>query len=346
MIQIELGPEIEGLDIEILKDVIILGYNIYKNGLYKHIEEKTIKRHSEINEIAIEKRVTAAIITKEHEISALTSNLQIYKDLFHEKDEICSLLKYKEQEILNLKNTNHVKCFLGESLVYKQLSSWYPIDTIDNTGKTAHEGDIHWTYVDANSKSNSILIECKYKKQIQKIDIDKFYNDIKTGQQGCASRQYSGAIFISIITNNIPTKGDASIELLDNIPIMFLGFNSEEDFISRSKNLFDIFKKIVNICSVDKTKVDNKIDRCFMELNFFLNIMTKSRLKLEEFKAMFIKYYDNFSNEHNVIITKIEKLLIDNSQIINTSFEACSTCDQVFETKRKLIYHQKKCINK
>ena len=355
---IELDPEIENLDPSTLREIIKLGYQIYKNGLSDNtkyesfiqeqiligLSEKTLEYSESLKkkDIYIESlleniddKISAAIYKKDIEISALNSSLMTYKNLFYEKDAICSVLKEREEEIKTLKNTNHVKCFLGENLVQTQLANWYPADAIEHTGKTAHEGDIHWTY-----DKKIILIECKYKKQIQKIDVDKFYADMK-------KTKYAGGIFISIVTPNIPTKGDSCIELLDNMPIMFLGFSSEEDFINRAHVLFDIFKKLVVICQVNKTITsDSVIDRCFLELNFILSTISKNKIKWDEFKTNFHKYYESFANDNNNLITRIEKILLDNSRLIGNgaSFDACAGCDQVFDNKRKLLYHQKKCL--
>ena len=357
-VTINLDPEIENLEPHILRKIINLGYEIYKNGLSDNtkyeafiqeqvnigISEKTLEYSKCLEEkdsyienlkATIDNKINTAIHKKELEISSLNSSLKTYKDLFYEKDAICSVLKEREEEIKTLKNTNHVKCFLGENLVQTQLSTWYPADSIENTGKTAHEGDIHWTY-----EKKTVLIECKYKKQIQKIDIDKFYADMKSKDK------YAGGIFISIVTPNIPTKGDSCIELLDNMPIMFLGFSSEEDFIARSHVLFDIFKKLIAICQANKSiSVDSVIERCFLELNFILSMISKNRTKWDEFKTNFLKFHDSISNDNNILIARIEKVLLDNSRLIGNgaSFDACPGCDQVFDNKRKLLYHQKKC---
>lgn len=100
----------------------------------------------------------------------------------------------------------------GENMIQKILKKYYNNAVINDVSGEAHNGDIH--FILNNMKC---LIEVKREKTVTSKDIDKFLDDIKTQ---CAN--INCGLFISLEAENIPKKGSFFVEVICNIPVLFL----------------------------------------------------------------------------------------------------------------------------
>ncbi len=70
------------------------------------------------------------------------------------------------------------------------------------------------------------MFESKYKQKIQKTDIDKFINDVSS-----QSSFIDGAVFVSIMSPNIPNKGSLFVDIVSdaNKPVLYIGYDGKGD---------------------------------------------------------------------------------------------------------------------
>lgn len=130
-------------------------------------------------------------------------------------------------EIQVLKGSNSVKGRVGEALLQTVFQSTLTDWTVNNTGKTAHESDLHLI----NAAGEIIMVESKNKDSIAKTDMDKFVADMDYMHE--SKRPWIGSIFVSIRTPNIPHKGSMRLELVHERPVLYLGFRSEDELTSQ-----------------------------------------------------------------------------------------------------------------
>jgi hypothetical protein len=254
-----------------------------------------------------------------------------------------SLISQKDTELATLKTCNFVKGMTGESIIASFLREYYPRNIIHNTGKTAHEGDIQMI----DTKDDTlIVIESKYKQAIDKNDVEKFCRDVSTVSQKEGSTQCIGGLFVSLLTRNIPGKGDAYFELIGNIPVMYVGFSNTDEFNIFFKKYVDMFNELCKFHQQQGRQKSN-IDDMLEEMNFFFNMLVKNKTRLEDFKANCVvklnKFVSDIEGDNKLIISRLEDILKKNNSLKYKNMHCCDKCDEVFSNKRLLNKHMKTC---
>jgi hypothetical protein len=131
-------------------------------------------------------------------------------------------LKQKEQGLHNLDSImkyyqscdNATKGAKGENRVQEIVKEYYKNCSIQDTSGTPHSGDLLLTLQNINL---TCLIEVKNKKIIAETDIAKFLHDISE-----CKNNINCALFISLITDNIPGKGNFYLEIRNNMPVIYI----------------------------------------------------------------------------------------------------------------------------
>jgi hypothetical protein len=142
-------------------------------------------------------------------------------------DDLKRQLNERDKELNILKKATFAKGNKGEYVIKHRLQQLYPCNEFVDVSKDKHCGDIHMIPSQTN---DIIMIESKYKETISKQDVDKFYADIEhisktNGRIVCA-------VFVSILTKNIPNIGSFKIDFHNGVPAVFVGFSSEDEFDS------------------------------------------------------------------------------------------------------------------
>jgi hypothetical protein len=131
-------------------------------------------------------------------------------------------MKQKEQGLHNLDGImkyyqscdNATKGAKGENRVQVLIKEYYKNCSIQDTSGTSHSGDLLLTLQNIDLRC---LIEVKNKKIITEADINKFIHDISE-----CKNNINCALFISLITDNIPNKGNFYVEIRNNMPVIYI----------------------------------------------------------------------------------------------------------------------------
>jgi hypothetical protein len=285
--------------------------------------------------------------------------VKYFKSIVEEKDTLLSeayksetkdklvaletLVIQKDAEIKTLKSCNFVKGYTGENLILSFLREHYPSCEAIHTGKVAHEADIQFI----NAKNDSMIaIESKYKQCITKDDIDKFCRDVSTVSQKHGAVKCIGGLFVSLLTNNIPTKGNAYFEIIDNVPCLYLGFAGHDEFNVYFKRFFDIFNSLCAFYmsqGLERSSTSEFIE----EFNFYFNLMIKNKTRIDDFKtnclSKITKFVTDIENDNRSILKRIEDILRKNNALRFNPELMCERCAEVFSNKRLLNKHCKTC---
>lgn len=307
----------------------------------------------------LKERYEGQVMSLKNMINKTEEQVEYFKSVIEEKDHLLSnayksetkdklavlegVIIQKEAEIKTLKSCNFVKGFTGENLILSFLRENYPTCEAIHTGKIGHEADIQ--FIDSKTES-MIVIESKYKQCITKDDVDKFCRDVSSVSMKNGTNKCVGGLFISLLTNNIPSKGNAHFEIIGNTPCLYLGFTSHDDFGVYFKRFFDIF---MALCSFHKSQglERSSTDEFLDELNFYFNLMIKNKTRIDDFKnnclGKITKFVLDIESDNRAVIKRIEDILRKNNALRFNSSLMCERCSEVFSNKRLLDKHCKSC---
>jgi len=163
-------------------------------------------------------------------------------------DKINPLLKYFQCDNMIDKGNK------GENMAIQILKKYYNNAVIKDVSGEAHSGDIHFTL-----DNMKCLIEVKREKTISSKDIPKFLDDVKTQ---CSN--INCALFISLETENIPKRGSFYIEVICNIPVLYL-YLYNNDCI---KHAINILQSLTHTFSMKTKKeiISTEFQRTIKEL--------------------------------------------------------------------------------
>ena len=275
-------------------------------------------------------------------------------------------LQEKEYELRTLKSTNAAKGIIGESLIINTLRNNFTEYSINHTGNIAHQCDVHMTDEDGNI----IAFESKLKSSITKMDIEKFYNDIThLAESETQDSKIIGGMFVSICSPNIPYKGSIHLEKMElkcnqkNIPLIFLGFQDQEEFKLHFPVLGKMFVKLSKIGFMidDDKHTDIDVNGIFDNLTSMLDMLVKNKNKINEFRVSTAKLTDDLEENNKCIINTVMSILqqhgklepssclstVNHSGRLKPSRSKHYTCDicnrEIFTNKKQLQKHQKEC---
>tara|TARA_B100000674_G_C37951314_1_gene967423 strand:+ start:1475 stop:2599 length:1125 start_codon:yes stop_codon:yes gene_type:complete len=191
------------------------------------------------------------------------------KEDFYEK-KLDDERKKTEKQLLRKENSSFIGQD-GENLLLEQLNLLCPSAQIKCTTGVPHRGDF---VIDIDT--TIIMIENKnYTKNVPKVEITKFYNDIKSNSD------FNGGILCSQ-KSGICAKSDYALEIIDSKPIMML-YNTGKEPI-KIKLAIDLLKAYIKNESI---KFDNK--ETLDLLKSFSPTLRKSFAKIDKLINSFSK---------------------------------------------------------
>ena len=146
------------------------------------------------------------------QVDSLTMHINQLQENMREKEQclkdVGSIVKYYTYE------NNAVQGNKGENRIQELVKHYYKTCAIKDTSGIAHSGDMIMTL---DALGVNCLIEVKNKKNIVEADIVKFLYDISEQKS-----KINCALFVSILSDNIPNKGGFNVEIRSGIPVIWI----------------------------------------------------------------------------------------------------------------------------
>ena len=177
----------------------------------------------------------------------------------------------------------------GEGYVLGRLNMLFPTADIEDTHTIPHRGD--FVVRDADM---TMMIETKnYSRNVQKAEIDKFYNDINNP----ANSDVQCALFVSLNTG-ICNREDFQFEIIDNKPVLFIhNLMSNFDSIPLASRFF---KMVLDAKDVDFKNKETK--------DAFKNAASTIKRNFQKQKTLLDRYYNQQMELISGQMTNIESL--------------------------------------
>lgn len=199
--------------------------------------------------------------------------------------------------------TSSIKGKIGENYIQNVLINSFPDDTIEVKALVGHEADIHLL----SKNYPKILIESKlYKTNINKKEIQKFYNDLDT-------TGINYGIFISL-SSSITGHKRLEYKHINGKHVIFIpnaGFDSY-NIIYGILFLREIFENVKDYNTLTPEIIEEKCDLIYNSLeNLDLIFEQISKLKMETFKTKTI-----IDTQINSLITNMIEMEIFTKNIV------------------------------
>jgi hypothetical protein len=355
LLQIQKDAEVKALFMELQRAQEEIKFLSTSNSsiLNKQKEQESNKLH------LIQERFEVEISTLRESKTTMMHEIEYYRNLVEEKDLILKesfksetkdkvlalegIIQQKDAELRTLKTCNFVKGITGENIILSFLRENYTKHEVVHTGKAAHEGDMQ--FIDPIDNTITV-IESKYKQTISKDDVDKFCRDVSHVSQKDGGTKCVGGVFVSLLTRNIPGKGDIHFETIANVPVMYVGFGHPDEFNISFKRYFEMF---MSMCKYHKTQdaKQTSLTEFMEELNFYFNMLMKNKTRIEEFKTNCLlkmnKFVTDTETDNKLILSRVEGILQKNNGLKYKGMHSCSVCGEGFSNKRLLTKHTKTC---
>jgi hypothetical protein len=257
----------------------------------------------------------------------------LYNDIY--KDSIQQLkdtIKQKETEISILKNTNIVKGCIGENHITNVLKNIFTECDVIKTGKVAHVCDVHMCF----PSGKKIVFESKYKGNITKLDVDKFYNDVEKLDDSVI-----GGVFVSFLSRNIPNKGSINFEITSQSkkPLMYIAYDNEDEFNMFFTHNILMFVKLCEAYNID-TKTSLDIQNTIQEVKFICDMVSKQKKRLDDIKSRFQKYTQETEDDMKVLFNKMDNMFakVPIKETRKRLF-ICTQCTYTCGSQRTLTKH-------
>lgn len=296
------------------------------------------------------------IAEKEQHIAVLTDKLTGLVQREQERKEVDMLKTSKshqeeveslKEQIAVLKGSTFSKGIVGENIIKGMLVKHFPKhEVIDKSGTTA-ESDIH---LSRPSDGAFIAFECKNKATVTLQDVQKSMRDI-TELKDKYGERFSGYVFVSLRSLNIPSKGTA-FELIDgHVPVAWIGCDETvpayiDCLPAITEVLWSVSESMQSIQSLqDFSKHMDNFRKGVSELMHDVSTQFEANIKgLSYIQSSARSIIDN---QHN-ILKGIKRFIELNAHYLPTNATSsgfcCYVCKKEFKRKGDLTRHQKSCI--
>ena len=148
----------------------------------------------------------------------------------------------KREKLIIRDQNSTIKGIDGEDFTLQELNKRFPTSEIEDTHKESNRGDFI-----IKIKNMQIMIENKnYSRNVPKVEIEKFYSDIKN------NADINGGVFVSL-KSGICKKEDFQLEIIEGKPIVFL-----HKLLQNMDNITKAVMIIQLICDKECIDLNNK----------------------------------------------------------------------------------------
>jgi hypothetical protein len=182
-----------------------------------------------------------------------------------------------ELEIELFKNSNAGKCNAGEFAIATWLVEMFPSYEVIDASRTPNACDLH---VKTDEAGMFFAVEVKNKARIASEDIKKFARDVEAMAETHANA-FRGAVFVSLRTKNIPTKGTLKFEVYKDRPILYIAIQGDhhQKIEEEKKVLEGCLKMMFQMCSC--TQNESKLREAYARIEPMCIRLDKMRRDIE-----------------------------------------------------------------
>lgn len=229
-------------------------------------------------------------MTKEFMLS--THRMREEKDAMASKESASNIeIIQKIDSLLGNGNAldNIEKGNFGEEYVTNAILHEFPESIVDDvSGDTAH-GDCIWKM---DSSSFRCLVEVKNVAQSKNLDVGKFVRDMHVN---LANGEANCGMFVSLKTENIPTKGKCKLEYIQQCPVIYVSG------VWKNPAVFHFALRLMRNIAQHNERSDNQVDVLHMQ-----EYMSKTYDAIMKQQA-FIHDLRRIVDKTNIMIQKAQK---------------------------------------
>lgn len=218
-------------------------------------------------------------------------------------------------------NSSSKKGEVTENILYNNLISTFPSSEILNTSLIPNSGDI----LIKKENHPDILIDSKnFKRNVPKIDLDKFYKD-------CKSNNSSG--ILCNLNSGIANRENFQLDIQDGRAYVFLSnheFNNS--YFQAAVKMIYQFHDIIKDKKTDNIEIDNELySRMKLEFNF----------KFQSFKNHLDIIKQNIKSLETISFTLLDDFFKKSTFTLPSKPIICNLCGTGFGTDKALKIHYK-----
>lgn len=271
--------------VEDMKSSIHRSYEHLIQGMNMQIAD--LRDRVRTSDETVSKAVKEATSVIKENYENLVGNLKSQLSFSQER---ISALEIQNTEALSISNKldslvgkkttidNAAKGDFGETIVHGQIMNTFPKSVVEDTSGITARGDMLWKL---NNDQFRALVEVKNVQTVRNSDITKFERDVKINSTDGVC---NCALFVSLKTEYIPTKGKFHFEFTNNIPIIYVSnvFFAPEVLKLALNILYTIFTTISSAISSENRTDYNAISQfvCFVHKRF-----EKSAKNIQQMKS-------------------------------------------------------------
>lgn len=173
-----------------------------------------------------------------------------------------------------------------------------------------------------NSQNETIIVESKFKERITSGDVEKFYRDV---EELSNAQRVVGAVFVSIKSRSIPTKGSLALEVRGHVPIIFIGFEDEAELDTMLHRYIGIFINATDIVKTDSDSSQLQANELIARLMPSFALVKRNKTRIEKIKS-------DHLGAINKLVLELEH---DNLEILSLLEKVVKPCNDVPLTKRR-----------
>lgn len=237
------------------------------------ISETQVRHLTQLNNDLLSKMNKLQEDIESRYASRMMESNKIHQELLIKERDRQEEMRLEYENKLARQQNSYVKGKEGEEFVIHRLTLLFPTSEIEDTHAIPHRGDFV-----LRQDGFVMMIETKnYSKNVQKSEIDKFYNDIDNP----INRDIQCGIFVSLNTG-ICGKDDFQFEIRNRLPIIFIHhLNSNFESITMAVKFFKLILDQKNIDLTHKETVDA-----------FKNMASTIKRNFQKQKTILDRYYN------------------------------------------------------
>jgi hypothetical protein len=198
---------------------------------------------------------------------------------------------------------NATKGDFGENVVYNQILQYFPYSVIEDTSGETAKGDMLWKL---NNNSFKALVEVKNVQYVRINDVEKFERDIHLN---ISNGSCNSAIFISLKTDIIQSKGSFHFEFFNECPVIYVSnVFQDANVLKLALNILYNLQTTIQSNSESLLSVDEKhIIQDYLNTSY--NSILTHKQNIDCSKNITENLLNNLINQQNIVNKDFDNIL-------------------------------------